>query len=187
VPGGSWAYGRAQYLASVLGWRDDRLLPQPGGFEGFTMSAKWLPPDDLAPAKPVGARALELASHFTRLDPSNLGSPETDHGVASCYEALREEARLNVLIFLLKPIAQFGVPVQPRPAWGLELNLGIVQREKLIHIVSRIEELDPSTRDRHVVRRHHPHSISRLSIERTWRRLLAARDDTEQMHPESRP
>ena len=125
------------------------------------MSAKWLPPDDLAPAKPEGPRALELASHLIRFDPSDFGSPETDHGGATCYEALREEARLNVLVFLFKPIAQFAVPVQPRAAWGLELNLGIVQREKLVHTVPRIEELDPSTRDPHVFLRHHPRSISR--------------------------
>lgn len=125
------------------------------------MSAKWLPPDDLAPAKPEGPRALELASHLIRFDPSDFGSPETDHGGATCYEALREEARLNVLVFPFKPIAQFAVPVQPRAAWGLELNLGIVQREKLVHTVPRIEELDPSTRDPHVFLRHHPRSISR--------------------------
>jgi hypothetical protein len=81
------------------------------------MTAKWLPSDDLAPAKPVGRRALELASHFTRFDPSDLGSAETDHGVASSYETLRKEALLNALIFLPKPVAQLVMPVQPRPAW----------------------------------------------------------------------
>jgi hypothetical protein len=89
----------------------DRLLLQPGGFEGFSVSAERLPPEDLASAKPVGTRALELASQFTGFDPSDLCCPETDHGVSSGYETIREQARLDVLVSLFKPIAKLVVPV----------------------------------------------------------------------------
>ena len=124
------------------------------------MSLKRLPRDDLAVAKPVGPRALALVSDFTRFDPPELDSPQPDHGVASCYEALREDARLHVLISRFKPIAHLVVPAQPRPAWSLEHNLGIVQREKLVNVVPPIEEFDPSARDCDVPLRHVPHTIS---------------------------
>ena len=45
---------------------------------------------------------------------------------------------------------------QPRPAWRLEDNLGIVQREKLVNVVPPIEEFDPSARDCDVLLRHVP-------------------------------
>jgi hypothetical protein len=118
------------------------------------MCLKRLPRDDLAVAKPIGPRALALVGDFTRLDPPDLGSPEPDHGVASCYEALREDARLHVLISRFKPIAHLVVTTQSRPPWGLEHNLAIVQREKLINVVAPIEELDPSARDCDILLRH---------------------------------
>src|SRR5918994_7952685 len=62
------------------------------------MSLKRLPLDDLAVAKPVGPRALALLSDLTRFDPPDFGSPEPDHGVAFCDEALREDAWPHVLI-----------------------------------------------------------------------------------------
>jgi hypothetical protein len=43
----------------------------------------------------------------------------------------------------------------------LEHNLGIVQREKLVDVIPLIEEFDPSARDRNVLLRHLPHSISK--------------------------
>ena len=122
------------------------------------MSLKRLPLDDLAVAKPVGTRALALMSDFTRFDPPDLGSPKTDHGVASRYEALREDARLYVLIPRFEPIAHLVVPAQPRPAWSLEHDLGIVQREKLVNVVPPIEEFDPSACDCDVLLRHVPHA-----------------------------
>src|SRR5918995_349081 len=122
------------------------------------MSLKRLPLDDLAVAKPVGPRALALLSDFTRFDPPDFDSPEPDHGVASCYEALREDARPHVLISGFKPIAHLVVPAQPRSAWSLEHDLRIVQREKLVNVVPRIEELDPSARDCDVLLRHVPHT-----------------------------
>ena len=124
------------------------------------MSLKRLPPADLAVAKPVDARALALVSDFTRFDPPDFGSPQPDHGVVSCYEALREDAWLHVHISRFKPITQLVVPAQPRPAWSLEHNLGIVQREKLVNVVPPIEEFDPSARDCDVLSRHVPHAIS---------------------------
>src|SRR5919197_2430424 len=108
------------------------------------MSLKRLPLDDLAVAKPVGPCALALLSDLTRFEPPNFGSPEPDHGVASCYEALRDDAWPHVLISRFKPIAHLVVPAQPRPAWSLELNLGIMQGEKLVNVVPPIEEFDPS-------------------------------------------
>jgi len=90
------------------------------------MSLKRLPRDDLAVAKPVGPRALALVSDFTRFDPSQLDSPESDHGVASCYEARREYAWLHVLISRFKPLAHFVVTAQARAARSLELNLRVV-------------------------------------------------------------
>jgi hypothetical protein len=118
------------------------------------MRFKRLPPDDLAVAKPVDPRALAVVSEFTRLDPPELGSPEPHQGVVSWYEALWEDAWLHVLISRFKPIAHLVVPPQPRPAWSLEHNLGIVQREKLVNVVPRIEELDPSAGDCDVLLRH---------------------------------
>jgi hypothetical protein len=118
------------------------------------MGLKRLPLDDLAAAKPVDPGALALVSEFTRLDPPELDSPEPDHGVVSCYEALREDAWPHVLISRFKPIAHLVVPAQPRPAWSLEHNLGIVQREKLDNVVPLIEEFDPSARDGDVLLRH---------------------------------
>ena len=100
------------------------------------MSLKGLPRNDLAVAKPVGPRALALVSDFTRFDPPEFGSPQPDHGVASRYEALREDAWLHVHISRLKPIAHLVVPAQPRPAGSLEHNLGIVQQEKLVNVVA---------------------------------------------------
>jgi hypothetical protein len=118
------------------------------------MSLKRLPLDDLAVAKPVGPSALALVSDFTRFDPPDFDSPEPDHGVASSYEALREDAWLHGLISRFKPIAHLVVPAQPRPAWSLEHNLGIVQREKLVNFIPPIEEFDPPARDCDVLWRH---------------------------------
>ena len=53
-----------------------------------------------------------------------------------------------------KPSANLVVPAQPRPAWSLEHNLGIVQGEKLVNVVSPIEEFDPSARDCDVLLGH---------------------------------
>jgi hypothetical protein len=125
------------------------------------MSLKRLPPNDLPVAKPVGPCALALVSDFTRFDPPKFDSPQPDHDVASRYEALREDAWLRVLISRFKPIAHLVVPAQPRSTWSLEHNLGIVQREKLVNVVPPIEEFDPSARDRDVLLRHVPHTISR--------------------------
>ena len=124
------------------------------------MSLKRLPRDDLAVAKPVDPRALALVSDFARFDPPEFDSPQPDHGVASCYEALREDTWLHVVISRFKPIAHLGVPAQPRPAWSLEHNLGIVQRKKLVNVVPPIEEFDPSASDCDVLLRHVPHAIS---------------------------
>jgi hypothetical protein len=124
------------------------------------MTLKRLPRDDLAVAKPEGPRTLALVSDFARFDPSDLDSPEPDHAVASCYEALREDAWLHVLKWRFKPIAHLVVPAQPRSTWGLELNLGIVQREKFVNVVPPIEQFDPSARDCDVLLRHVPHTIS---------------------------
>jgi hypothetical protein len=52
------------------------------------------------------------------------------------------------------------VPAQPRPAWSLEHDLGIVQREKLVNVIPLIEELDPSARNCDVLLRHVPNAIS---------------------------
>jgi hypothetical protein len=93
-------------------------------------------------------------SDLTRFDPSDLGSPQADHGVASGYEALREDARAHGLISRFKPIAHLVVPAQPRPAWSLEHDLGIVQREKLVDVIPRIEKLDPPARDCDVLSGH---------------------------------
>lgn len=57
----------------------------PGGFEVIRR-------------EPVGGRALALVSDLTRFDPPEFGSPEPDDGVASCYEALGEDAWPHVLI-----------------------------------------------------------------------------------------
>jgi hypothetical protein len=124
------------------------------------MSLKRLPRDDLAVAKPVGPRALALVSDFTRFDPPEFHSPEPDHGVASRYEALREDAWLHVLISRFKPIAHLVVTAQARAAWGLELNLGVVQREKLVNVVPPIEQFDPSARDCDIPLRQVLHSSS---------------------------
>lgn len=118
------------------------------------MGLKWLPPDDLPVAKPVGPRALALVSDLTRVDPPDFHSPEPDDSVPSCHKALREDAWPHVLVSHSKPFAHLVVPAQPRPAWSLEHNLGIVQREKLVNVVPRIEEFDPSARDCDVLRRH---------------------------------
>jgi hypothetical protein len=50
------------------------------------------------------------------------------------------------------------VSAQPRPAWRLEHNLGIVQREKLVNVVPRIEEFDPSARYCDVLLGHVTHT-----------------------------
>jgi hypothetical protein len=118
------------------------------------MSLKRLPLDDLAVAKPVGPRALALVSDFTRFEPADFDSPEPDHSVASRHEALREDPGLHGLISRFKPIAHLVVPAQPRPAWSLEHNLGIVQREKLVNVIPPIEEFDPPARDCDVQLRH---------------------------------
>jgi hypothetical protein len=39
-----------------------------------------------------------------------------------------------------------------------------VQREKLVNVVAPIEEFDPSARDRNVLLRHVPHTISGLLL-----------------------
>src|SRR5215208_5132534 len=135
------------------------------------MSPKRLPRDDLALAKPVGPRALALVSDFTRFDPSELDSPESDHGVASFHEALREYAWLHVLVSRLKPIAHLVVTAQARASRSLEFNLGVLQREKLVKVVPPIEEFDPSARDCDVLLRHVPHAIS-------WGSSLSLRGDT---------
>jgi hypothetical protein len=61
------------------------------------------------------------------------------------------------------------VPAQPRPAWSLEHNLGIVQREKLDNVVPLIEEFDPSARDGNVLLRH----VRTLSLGGTGLSLIA--------------
>jgi hypothetical protein len=98
----------------------------------FTSSAV-APPSELGTYSPspvslraAGPRALALVSDFTRFDPPELDSPESDHGVASCYEPLREYAWLQVLISRFKPIAHLVVTAQARAARSLELNLGVV-------------------------------------------------------------
>ena len=111
----------AAVLASEWGtYSPSPVSPKSGG-----MSLKGLPRNDLAVAKPVGPRVLALVSDFTRFDPPEFGSPQPNHGVASRYEALREDAWPHVLISRLKPIAHLVVPAQPRPAGNLEHNLGI--------------------------------------------------------------
>jgi hypothetical protein len=128
------------------------------------MGLKRPPHDDLAFAKPVGPRALALVSDFTRLDPPDFHSPEPDHGVASGHEALREDARPHALVSRFKPSAHLVVPAQTRPARSLEHNRGIVQRDKFVNVVPRIEEFYPSARDRHILLRHVPHTISRRKL-----------------------
>jgi hypothetical protein len=46
------------------------------------------------------------------------------------------------------------VTAQSRSGWGLQLNIGIEQREKLGNVAPLIEELDPSARDCDVLLRH---------------------------------
>jgi hypothetical protein len=46
------------------------------------------------------------------------------------------------------------VTAQAGAAWGLELNLGVVQREKLFNVVPPIEQFDPSARDCDIPLRH---------------------------------
>src|SRR3954447_4862923 len=81
------------------------LLPQARFLKRGDMRLERLPLDDLAGAKPIGTRALDLLSDFTRFDPPQFGSAEPDHGVAACDEARREDARLHVLIARFEPIA----------------------------------------------------------------------------------
>src|SRR5215211_5140513 len=127
-----------------------RLLLQPGGFEGFGVSAKRLPPDDLAVAKPEGPSALALVSDLTRLDPPHLHLSESDHDVALYDEAIRDDARSHVLELRFEPITRLVVTAQPGPAGGLQFNSGIEQREELGYIAPLIEEFDPSLRGLHV-------------------------------------
>ena len=47
--------------------------------------------------------------------------------------------RLDVLVCGFKPSADLLVTVQPRTAGGLQLNLGIVQREKLVNLGPLVE------------------------------------------------
>jgi hypothetical protein len=118
------------------------------------MRLKRLPRNDLAVPKPIGPRAVALVSDFIRLDPPGLGLAESDHDVASRYEALRDDAWLHVLISRVKPIAHLVVTAQARAAWGLELNLGVVQREKLVDVVPPVEQFDPAAHYCDVLFRH---------------------------------
>jgi hypothetical protein len=136
------------------------LLGQPHGFERGGVSVKWLPLDDLAVAEPAGPRALALVSDLTRLDPPDLHFPQSDHDVALYDEAIRDDSRLHVLKSRFEPIARLVVTMQSRPAWGLQLNLGIEQREKLGNVAPLIEELDPSARDCDVLLGHRPRSMA---------------------------
>jgi hypothetical protein len=135
------------------------LLRQPYGFEGGGVSFKRLPPDDLAVAKPGDAGALALVSDLTRLDPPHFHFSKSDHDVALYYEALRDDSHPHVLKSRFEPVASLVVTAQSGPARGLQLNLGIEQREKLGNVAPLIEELDPSTRDLNVLLGHRPHSI----------------------------
>jgi hypothetical protein len=135
------------------------LLRQTHGFEGGGMSFKRLPPDDLALVKPEGAGALALMSDVTRLDPPHFYFSKSDHDVAPCYEAVRDDSRLHVLKSRFEPVASLVVTVQSRPAGSLQLNLGIEQREKLSDVAPIIEELGPSTRNLNVLLRHRARSI----------------------------
>src|SRR5215204_784441 len=114
------------------------------------MSFKRLPGDDLAVAKPEGPRALALVSDLTRLDPPSLDLAKSDHDRALCQEAVRDDAWPQVLISRFKPIADLVVTAQARAARGLQLNLGVVQREKLVDVVSPVEQVDPSACDRDI-------------------------------------
>jgi hypothetical protein len=53
-----------------------------------------------------------------------------------------------------EPIAYLVVTAQSRPARGLQLYVGIVQREKLVDVAPLIEKLDPSKCDCDVLLRH---------------------------------
>jgi hypothetical protein len=123
------------------------------------VSFKRLPPDDLAAAKPVGARTLAFVSHFARLNPPHLDFSKCDHDVAFYDEAMRDESRLHILKFRFEPVAHLVVPTQSRAAWGLQLNLRIEQRKKLGNVAPLIEERDPSLHHFHVLLRHRPPSI----------------------------
>jgi hypothetical protein len=81
------------------------------------MRLKRLPRDDLAVAKPVGPRALALVSDFIRFDPSELDTPQPDHGVPCCYEALRENAWLHDLPYAVEKSV-------PRPEHPLDAAVG---------------------------------------------------------------
>src|SRR4051794_41228588 len=118
------------------------------------MSLKRLPRDDLSVAKPEGPRALALVSEFARLDPPDLNSPESDHHVPLCDKPLRDDAGLHILEPGFVPGAYFVVTAQPRSAGGLQLNLGVVQREKLVHVAPLVEEVGPALRNVHVPLRH---------------------------------
>src|SRR3954453_4350213 len=150
----------AQYPAGS-GAGGSVLLPHPHGFEGVGMSFKGLPPDDLAVAKPESACTLALMSDVTRLDPAHLYFSQSDHDVALGYEAVRDDSRLHVLKSRFEPVASLVVTAQSRPARGLQLNLGVEQREKLGDVAPIIEELGPSTRDPNVLMGHCRQSIPR--------------------------
>ena len=120
------------------------LLRQPHGFEGRGVGLKRLPPNDFAVAKPADPCALAFVSDFTRLDPPHLHRPKSDHDVAVCYEAVRDDSRPHVLKSRFEPIASLVMTAQSGPARGLQLNLGVEQREKLANVAPLVEKLDPS-------------------------------------------
>jgi hypothetical protein len=141
------------------------LLRQADGFEGGGVGFKRLPPDDLAVVKPEGPGALTLMSDVTGLDPPHLYFSKSDHDVAFCHEAVRDDSRLHVLKSRFEPVASLVVTAQSRPARGLQLNLGIEQREKLGDVAPIIEELGPSTCDLNVLLGHCRQSIPQTQAE----------------------
>src|SRR5215207_5863917 len=94
------------------------------------MSVEWLPADDLPIAKPEHGRTLRLVSGLTGLDPADLGSSKSDHGVALGDKALGDNARPNVLGRLLEPFARLVAASQSGPARGLQLNFRVEQRRE---------------------------------------------------------
>jgi hypothetical protein len=81
---------------------------------------------------------------FTRLDPPHLQRPKSDHDIAFYYEAVGDDARPHILEASFVPLPRLVMTAQSWAPRGLQLNLGVEQREKLANVAPLVEKLDPS-------------------------------------------
>jgi hypothetical protein len=170
--------------------RSISLLPQPGGFEGFSLALKVLDANDFAVAECVGARTAgdhldtSRAAGEDPLRDHDLILPDADELL--WFEPITRPRLPKEGQILAKPIATaINGPVEDRIRivhldGGIEeiieaLVIGICENQVLPLLV------DPP-HDLHVLLRHRPRSISRIRVRR--RRFCAAHWASE---PERRP